>query len=155
MKHSSMGFNLIELMIVVAIIALLSAIALPLFQNYVARTHAARVMSETGELRTNVENCVNEGKTVLGNGINDCDPGAVGSNLMTGGNAMVVGTPPAGTGVPTVTFGASATATIQAAFGNNAATALLGKKVIWTRSTHGTWSCDTDVDPKYRPPACK
>ena len=38
------GFTLIELMIVVMIIAVLTAIALPQFQRYVARTQAAEVL---------------------------------------------------------------------------------------------------------------
>jgi len=48
------GFTLIELMIVVAIIGILAAIALPAYQNYTARAQATEGLSITAGMRTDI-----------------------------------------------------------------------------------------------------
>ena len=58
MKSMQKGFTLIELMIVVAIIGILAAIAIPQYQNYIAKSQVSRVMSETGALKTIIETCL-------------------------------------------------------------------------------------------------
>src|SRR5690554_5868701 len=83
------GFTLIELMIVVAIIGILAAIAIPQYQTYVAKSQVSRVMSETGSLKTVVETCLLEGKAA----VNECEFGWTESNLIgeaanTGYNAQ-------------------------------------------------------------------
>ncbi len=148
------GFTLIELMIVVAIIAILAAIAIPQYQNYVIRSQVSRVMSESGQLRTAIEACINEGRTAIGTAAGECDPGATGSNLLGVAGNTATGTLPAGTGAPAVTAPLVAASVITATFGNNANVAIAGDTLTWTRDADGAWVCATSVDTKWRPSGC-
>ncbi|WMY92591.1 pilin [Snodgrassella communis] len=159
MKSLQKGFTLIELMIVIAIIGILAAIAVPQYQNYIARSQVTRVMAEAGALKTTVETCILDGRVKLGNQAGECQLGATGSNLIDGKiNAGDVEPADKQTnvGYPTVTMpaDAKAQATIVAKFGNNAATTLAGATLTWTRDINGTWTCSTTVDPKYAPASC-
>lgn len=53
--HSSVGFTLVEVMIVVAIIGVLAAIAYPSYQSYVIRTKRADMMSELQNIATQIQ----------------------------------------------------------------------------------------------------
>lgn len=152
-NHAQKGFTLIELMIVVAIIGILAAIAIPQYQDYIARSQVNRVMSESGSVRTSVEDCILNGRLTLGSGAGECKVGATGSNLVTGA-AQDGTTLPANTGVPQVTSPLTETSTIVATFGNNAAAAINGSTLTWTRTANGTWSCSTNVPVEYIPNGC-
>lgn len=139
------GFTLIELMIVVAIIGILAAIAIPQYQTYVAKSQVSRVMSETGSLRTPAEACILDGKTEAAAGgttatAAQCDLGATASNLLDGDYADY--------------DLESTTETIVAAFGNNAAIALNGATLTWARDENGSWTCSTTAESKYAPAGC-
>jgi prepilin-type N-terminal cleavage/methylation domain-containing protein len=60
------GFTLIELMIVVAIIAILAAIAIPQYQDFVSRTRASGAMTELGGYRHAVSECISLLSTATG-----------------------------------------------------------------------------------------
>jgi type IV pilus assembly protein PilA len=139
-KQMQQGFTLIELMIVVAIIGILAAVAIPQYQNYVSKSQVSRVMGEVGALRTIVETCLMEGKADA-----DCDFGWSNSNLLgvelQDGLAAVIDTD-------------ANTATLTADFGGNASAAISGQQLVWSRANTGSWSCTTDVEEKYQPPGC-
>ena len=156
--NAQKGFTLIELMIVVVIIGILAAIAIPQYQNYIARSQVARVMGEAGSIKTAVDNCLLNGKTALGADADQCQLDATGSNLLVGAKQDGSTAVAAGTGVPQVTLNTNGSATIVATFGNSAAADVKkanANTLTWTRATDGTWRCTTTTEAKYRPAGCQ
>jgi len=153
MKKVQQGFTLIELMIVVAIIGILAAIAIPQYQTFIAKSQVSRAVGESGALKTAIEDCVNNGRFVVGNAP-DCDPQYTGSSILTGaaGTSYVL---PTDTGVPVVAFtGTTGVATITATFGNKASAPIQAATIVWSRSADGGWTCASTAAAKYNTAAC-
>lgn len=68
------GFTLVELMIVVAIIAILSAVAIPAYNDYVRRGKIAEAMTNLSGLRVQMEQFYQDNRTYLAGGV--CSVGA-------------------------------------------------------------------------------
>ena len=64
MKNVQKGFTLIELMIVVAIIGILAAVAIPSYQNYTLKAKFTEVVNASSPFKTAVELCAQDGTCV-------------------------------------------------------------------------------------------
>ena len=135
------GFTLIELMIVVAIIGILAAIAIPAYQDYIGRAQASEGLTATAGIRTEIGVVYSEDGAFPASGSS-----AIAQALVLEGNyfdaAGVVLTP--ATGVINITFdeGVHDTDTlILTPTENGANTQITG------------WVC-TGLDVKYLPSSC-
>jgi len=142
MKSMQKGFTLIELMIVVAIIAILAAIAIPQYQTYVVRSQVTRAVGEAGDLKVAVEDCLNNGQTAFGTG--SCVNTATSSDILN-------------PKIPVVTMSGTADSTIVATLGNNANASVATGTITWTRTASGAWTCKTagKITDKYAPQSCQ
>jgi type IV pilus assembly protein PilA len=158
MKKVQAGFTLIELMIVVAIIGILAAIAIPQYQTYIAKSQVTRVMGEIGNLKTATETCLNDGRINIvkavpaATALQDCFLGGTASNLLSTTNNTLDGV--GGPVASPATVPQTGNFTLTGTFDQNAQSSVKGSTLIWTRTQDGGWGCTTTVDSKYAPAGC-
>lgn len=149
MKRTQQGFTLIELMIVVAIVGILAAIAIPAYQDYIVRSKVSEGMARLAEGKTTVaEWYASNGGTSF--------PGTAASvGLNTAGAHYIRSV--AWTG------GVAGTAKITLTMAGTADVAIAGETIDMTTvaTTDGvvTWECGpgttNPVDAKYLPGSCR
>ncbi|MDQ1208886.1 type IV pilus assembly protein PilA [Acinetobacter baylyi] len=153
--NAQKGFTLIELMIVVAIIGILAAIAIPQYQQYTAKSQMTRAVAELGAVKTAVEGCINEGNLAAG----ACDVGFTGSTIVSMAEPMAVDAN--ATSSTTVNTTALTTESkIDGTMGGKAAASVAGAVVTWQRGSAGGWTCaitpstDSGWKDSYVPNGC-
>ncbi|EGR3962363.1 pilin [Vibrio cholerae] len=130
------GFTLIELMIVVAIIGVLAAIAVPQYQKYVAKSEAVAALASITAHRTNVETYVVE------NGSFPANSGALAIPSSPIGDIAYLNPQ-------------SAAGTIEFKFKTSGVSPdVVGKTVVLERNTSGNWECKTTIAADYKPKGC-
>jgi type IV pilus assembly protein PilA len=140
MKNIQKGFTLIELMIVVAIIAILAAIALPAYQDYIARSQVTAGLADIRGGVTAYEELINRGSSG-----SPADATAIGLQKVTG---------------------RCETITVNGAYnlngGQKIVCLLIGNPkvdnatITLLRDSNGAWNCSTTVvdKGKYNPGGC-
>lgn len=148
MKQVQKGFTLIELMIVVAIIGILAAVALPAYQEYTRRAKVSELIMAASNCRTSVTEMYQTADSAPGANNWGCESASPTSqyvaSVATDANGVITVTAQGITAVTgTITLTPYANATTAAAVATD-----LGSQIY-------KWVCGGSIAVKYRPGTCR
>lgn len=130
------GFTLIEIMIVIAIIGVLAAIAIPAYSIYQGRTSILAGVEESSSLKQVFDISLVQGTTIT----SAADIGAAASSYNCSSQLV---TSNAATGEGTITCTLA-----------NGPASVKGQTVTWTRNNLTGWSCSTSANVSLAPAIC-
>jgi type IV pilus assembly protein PilA len=136
-KRAQRGFTLIELMIVVAIIGILAAVALPAYSTYTKKARFSEVILSTSAIKTAIELCAQD---------NTCSSGNTIANVAFGSAGLPASAPASTAAMASVSVAGDGTITATGQASVDGATyvlhpTLLDGKVTWALDT-ATATCD-------------
>lgn len=153
MNNIQKGFTLIELMIVMAIIGTLVAIALPMYQDYVAKAQVNRVHYEINATRTVIDSILADGR------LPTLDPQKAESDKNFEYIGMTEDPASNLVYIAHIDIHGDRFNKLTAEFGKQSYQALAGAKISMVRNINGLWSCVLEErsagwKDKYTPISC-